>query len=79
MMPCMTLPIAHIGDDNKLSLKNACQPTDIPQLGENLMSLLKSTADKVIKLQESDVFCKNILQHIGCSKHEDYFQDAMAS
>ena len=30
-----------------------------------------------MKLQESDVFCKNILQHISCSKHENYFQDAM--
>ena len=45
---------------------------------ENLMSLRELTPDKVIKLQESDVFHKNILQHIGCSKYENYFQDAMS-
>ena len=42
------------------------------------MSLPELTPDKDIKLQENDVFCKNILQHTGCSKYEDYFQDAMA-
>ena len=41
------------------------------------MSLPEFTPDKVIKLQESDVFCKNILQHIGCSRYENNFQDAM--
>ena len=40
------------------------------------MSLPELTPDKVVKLQESDVFCKNILQHINCSKHENYFKDA---
>ena len=51
---------AQTGDDVKLSLKNA-SPADIPQLEENLMSLLELTPEKVIKLQKSDVFCKNIL------------------
>ena len=60
----------------KLSLENA-SPADIPQLKEILMSLLKLTLDKVVKLQESDFFCKNILQHISYSKHEKYFQEAM--
>ena len=41
------------------------------------MSLPGLTPDEVIKLQESDVFCKNILQHMGCSKYEGYFKDAM--
>ena len=31
----------------------------------------------MIKLQKSDVFCKNILQHLGCSKYDNYFKDAM--
>ena len=40
------------------------------------MSLPELTPDKVIKLQESDVLCRIILQHMDCSKHKDYFQDA---
>ena len=32
---------------------------------------------KMIKLQESDMFCKNVVQHMSCSKHDDYLQDAM--
>ena len=49
----------------------------MPKLEENLMPLLELTPDKVIKLQKGGVFCKNILQHIGCSKFKDYFKDAM--
>ena len=69
-------PTEETGDNVKLSLENA-SPTNIPQLKENLMSLLELTPDKMIKLQESDVFCKNILQDISCSKHENYFKYAM--
>ena len=64
------------GDDIKLSLENV-SPTDILQLEENLMSLLELTPEKVIKLQKSDVFCKNILQFIGCSKYDNHFKDVM--
>ena len=60
-------PTAQTGDDVKLSLENAL-PTDMPQLTE-------LTPDKVIKLQKNGVFCKNILQHIGCSKFKNYFKD----
>ena len=69
-------PTAQTGDDVKLSLENT-SPTDIPQLEENLMSLLELTPDKVIKLPKGDGFCKNILQHICCSKFENYFKDAI--
>ena len=69
------LPTEQTGDNVKLSLENA-SPTDIPQLKENLISLPELTSNKVMKLQEIDGFCKNILQHISCSKHENYFQDA---
>ena len=62
-------------DKVKVSLENV-PPADIPQLEENLMSLPEITPDKVMKLQESDDFCKNILQHINCCKHENYSQDA---
>ena len=41
------------------------------------MSLLEFTPDKVIKLQKNDTFCKHILQHIHCSKNDNYFIDAM--
>ena len=41
------------------------------------MSLPELTLDKVRKLQKSYGLCKNILQHISCSKNENYFQDAM--
>ena len=64
------------GDNVKLSLENT-SPADISQIKGNLMSLLELTLDKVLKLQVSDFFCKNILQQISCSKHENYFQDAM--
>ena len=56
-------PTAQTIDDIKLSLENA-SPADIPQLDENLMSLPELTPDIVIKLQNSYVFCKNILQQI---------------
>ena len=39
------------------------------------MSLSELTSEKV-KLQKNDTFCKNIMQHIDCSKHYDYFVDA---
>ena len=29
------------------------------------------------EITKSDMFCKSILQHIGCSKFANYFQDAM--
>ena len=70
-------PTEQTRDKVNLSLENA-SPADIPQLKENLMSLLELSPDKVMKLQESDVFCKNIPYHMSCSKHENYFQDAMA-
>ena len=69
-------PTSQAGDDITLSLENA-SPTEIPQLEENLMSLPELTHEKVIKLQKSYVFCKNILQHIGCSKYDIYFKDAL--
>ena len=54
-------PTAQTGDDIKLSLKNASL-TDKPPLEENLMLLPELTPDRLIKLQENDVFCKNILR-----------------
>ena len=51
-------------DNVKLLLENT-SPTHIPQLKENVMSLPELTLDKMMKLQESDVFCKNIGQHIS--------------
>ena len=68
--------IAQTGIDIKLSLETA-SPADIPQLEENLASLPELTPEKMIKLQKSDVFGKNILQHIGCNKYDNYFEDAM--
>ena len=67
---------------HKLVMMSSCHskmhnPIDLPQLEENLMSVPELTPDKVIKLQKSDMFCKNILQCIGCSKFEKYFQDAI--
>ena len=41
------------------------------------MSLLELRLENVVKLQENDLFCKNIQQQINCSKYENYFQDAM--
>ena len=43
------------------------------------MSLPELTPEKVIKLQKGDMFCTDILQHIGCSKYDNYFKDAMGS
>ena len=40
------------------------------------MSLPELTSEKVIKLQKNDTFCKNIIQHIDCSKYDNYFIDA---
>ena len=51
------LPTGQTNDDVKLSLENAF-PTDIPQLEQNLMSLLELTSEKVTKLQKNDTFCK---------------------
>ena len=50
-------PTAQTGYDISLSLENVSH-TDIPQLEENLMLLLEFTPEKVIKLQNKDVFCK---------------------
>ena len=69
-------PTEQTRDKVKLSLENA-SPADVLQLKENLISLSETTPDKVMKWQESGVFCKNILQRISCSKHENYFQDAL--
>ena len=41
------------------------------------MSFPKFTLDKVIKLTKNEKFCKIILQHIYCSKNDNYFLDAM--
>ena len=40
------------------------------------MSLPEFTPDKVLKLQKNNTFCKHILQHIHCSKNDNYFIDA---
>ena len=69
------LPIVQM-DKAELSPENA-SPTDIPHLEQTLMSLLEFTSDKVLKLQKNNTFCKNILQHIHCSKNDNYFIDAM--
>ena len=63
-------------DNANLSLENA-SPTDIPHLEQNLMSLPEFTLEKVVKLQKNDTFCKNILEHIHCSKNDNYFTDTM--
>ena len=55
-------PTVQTGDDIRLSLENV-STADISQLEENLMSLPELTPGKVTKLKESDMFCKNILQH----------------
>ena len=59
-------------DKVNLSLENAS-----PHLKQNLVSLTEFTLDKVVKLQKNDIFCKNILEHIYCSKNDNYFIDAM--
>ena len=41
------------------------------------MSLPELTPEKVIKLQKSDAFYKNILQHIDYSKYDNHFKDVM--
>ena len=70
------LPKEQTGDNDGLSLENA-SPTDSPQLEEILMSLPELTSDKVVKLQENNLFCKTILQHINRSKHENHLWDAI--
>ena len=42
------------------------------------MSLPELTPEKVIKPQKNDIFCKNVIQHIGCSKYDNYFTDAIS-
>ena len=63
------LPPGHANYDIKLSLENA-SPTDIPQLEHHLISLPELTLENIAKLQKNDTFCKNIIQHIDCNKHE---------
>ena len=63
-------------DNANLSLENA-SPADIPLLKQNLMSLPEFTLEKVVKLQENEIFGKDILEHIHCSKNNNYFIDAM--
>ena len=57
------LPTGLTKDDIRLSLENT-SPTDIPQVEQNLMSLPELISEKVMKLQKSDTFCKNIIQHM---------------
>ena len=59
-------------DEAKLCLENVSS-TDIAQLEQNLMSLLELTPDKVTKLQKHHTFGKNLIQHIDCSRHDNYF------
>ena len=59
-----------------LSLEKT-SPADIPHLEQILIFLPELTPGKVIKLQKNDMFCKTILQHIHCSKNENYFIDDM--
>ena len=60
----------------ELSLENA-SPTDIPHLEQNLMSLPEFTPNKVENYKRMINFAKNVLQHIHCSKNDNYFTDAM--
>ena len=69
------LPTAQI-DKVEISLENT-SPTGISHSEQNVMSLPEFTPDKVIKLQKNITFCKHILQHIHCSKNDNYFIDAM--
>ena len=41
------------------------------------MSLPELTLDIVIELKKNDIFCKKILQHIHCSKKDNYFIDTI--
>ena len=68
------LPAGQTNDDVKLSLENVL-PTDTPQLEQNLMSLPELTSENVRKLHRNDTFCKNIIQHIDYSKHDNYIID----
>ena len=54
------LPTGQTNNDIKLSLE-IVSPTDIPQLEQNLVSLLEFTSEKVTKLQKNDTFFKNII------------------
>ena len=72
------LPTGQTNDDVKLSLENVLS-TDIPQSEQNLMSLSELTPEKVTTVQKNDIFCKNIIQHIDCSKSNNYFIDVKAS
>ena len=69
-------PIAQTNDDIKLSLENV-STSDILKLEQNLMFLPELTLEKVIKLQKNDIFSKNGIQHIGCSKYDNYFIDTI--
>ena len=40
------------------------------------MSLPEITSEKVTKPQKNETFSKNMMQHIDCRKHENYFIDA---
>ena len=66
-------PTAQTGDDAKLSLKNVLEHTTT---GRKVNVIARINIDKMMKLQKSYVFCKNILQHIDCNKFKNYFQDA---
>ena len=63
-------------DKVDLSLENA-SPMEIPHLEQKLIFLPEFTLDKIVKVQKKDKFYNNILQHIHCSKNENYFLDAM--
>ena len=52
-------------------------PKDAPHLEKKLMSLPELTPDKIAKLQKNDTFCNNIITHIHCNLHKNYFTDTM--
>ena len=50
---------------------------DAPNLEQKLMSHPKLTSNKIIQLQKNDTFCNNIITHLHCNAHENYFTDAI--
>ena len=54
-------------------------PADNPHLEQNLMSLPEFALEKIVKLQKSNTFYKKILEHIHCSKNNNYFTYAMGT
>ena len=61
-------------DDAKLSIKNAslrCTAT-----GREFNVFVRINTRQSNKITKKSCFCKGFLQHIGCSRYENYFQDA---